>query len=253
MAVVETVCRWGDCDEEYETVSDLGWHILHQHVKGQKAANRQQKTSGYFCRWEGCERHDKPFKGCYNLEHHVRYQHTKEKPFTCDRSGCNSSFSQNSDLKEHLRKRHKEIVPKISKRSRTSTIDSPAVSSSSAVAHLQSQQIAMAAPSVAISQQAPAPAPAVLPPPPQAAPRPTKKPRVAVAEEQEAPPIIEIKDLIDTQILEMSKKRAELEERLHFPIVGLVSPGLLLALQDPSTSLVVPTANISKNSLYYLL
>ena len=114
-----SACAWEGCGKQFESLSLLGSHIFETHVLEQKQSNRKLKTSGYHCRWEGCPRPQKPFKGCYNLEHHLRYQHTKEKPYSCHKAGCLSSFSQQSDLKEHLRKRHKEDVPKQSKRART--------------------------------------------------------------------------------------------------------------------------------------
>jgi hypothetical protein len=111
--VVEgAVCRWLECKAVFSSLKELGLHIR-EHLKHQKAINRKAKTCGYVCKWEGCSRQT-PFKGCYNLEHHLRYQHTGEKPFECDT--CSSCFAQRSDLLEHRQKIH-SIFPTPHKRS----------------------------------------------------------------------------------------------------------------------------------------
>ena len=108
------VCRWAGCGAQCPNLDELGNHLA-EHIKHHKAANRREKRSGYFCEWEGCTR-TKPFKGCYNLEHHLRYQHTGEKPFVCPKFWCNSRFAQHSDLKEHLRNIHCEDTVAVKKK-----------------------------------------------------------------------------------------------------------------------------------------
>src|SRR3990167_718170 len=98
-------CEWEECNSTFATLTDLGTH-LSGHIKGQKLENRSNKKSGYICKWKNCTRNSKPFKGCYNLEHHLRYQHTGEKPFHC--KSCASKFAQRSDLIEHLRNIHNQ-------------------------------------------------------------------------------------------------------------------------------------------------
>jgi len=96
------ICKWDECFKEFTSLKDLGQH-LRSHIEKQKDTNRQSKKSGYVCKWENCSRTN-PFKGCYNLEHHLRYQHTGERPFQCN--SCTSSFAQRSDLTEHLQNIH---------------------------------------------------------------------------------------------------------------------------------------------------
>ncbi len=82
------VCEWrcGErlCGLQFEELGQLGLHIREEHIKTQKKQNRVLKMTGSRCYWRGCERPlDKPFNSCYNLEVHVRFQHTHEKPFVC--------------------------------------------------------------------------------------------------------------------------------------------------------------------------
>lgn len=108
------LCKWDGCNESFTSLSSLGSHLT-SHIKQQKTQNRSNKKSGYICKWEDCTR-GAPFKGCYNLEHHLRYQHTGEKPFQC--KYCPSSFAQRSDMSEHLFNIHNR-KPQTKKRGRT--------------------------------------------------------------------------------------------------------------------------------------
>ena len=108
-------CKWNDCNESFASLSMLGCHLT-DHIKQQKTLNRSNKKSGYHCKWKDCKR-STPFKGCYNLEHHLRYQHTGEKPFQC--KYCSSSFAQRSDMTEHLYNIHNRKPTK--KRGRNKT------------------------------------------------------------------------------------------------------------------------------------
>ena len=102
-------CLWDNCDEILPNLSELGKH-LHSHIIMQKKENRTNRKSGYQCKWSGCER-DTPFKGTYNLEHHLRYQHTGEKPHIC--KWCSTGFAQKSDLTEHLSNIHNRKEPEL--------------------------------------------------------------------------------------------------------------------------------------------
>ena len=108
-------CQWEDCNRKFETVGELGDHVR-LHIAAQKKENRRNKTRGFYCKWRNCNR-EKAFKGLYNLDHHLRYQHTGEKPYSCEK--CPSVFGQESDLKEHLIKIHQEKVPSKPRKSRS--------------------------------------------------------------------------------------------------------------------------------------
>jgi len=95
------ICKWKKCNSSFNEMESLAIHIC-EHIKEQKFINKREKKKGFTCEWAGCAR-DKPFNSCYNLEHHIRYKHTGEKPYACSVMGCYSRFAQASDLKEHLR------------------------------------------------------------------------------------------------------------------------------------------------------
>jgi len=103
---VTFVCQWEACFLEFSTHENLCSHVALDHVAKQKRTNRAERTSGYPCRWTDCPRGGLPFKGVYNLQHHIRYLHTKERPHACNITPCRSRFAQASDLREHLRLIH---------------------------------------------------------------------------------------------------------------------------------------------------
>jgi hypothetical protein len=89
VATCEWVSEGRTCGLQFEELGQLGLHIRDEHIKTQKKQNRVTKMTGSRCYWRGCERPlDRPFNSCYNLEVHVRFQHTHEKPFVCPYAYC---------------------------------------------------------------------------------------------------------------------------------------------------------------------
>jgi hypothetical protein len=89
VALCEWVSEGRTCGLQFEELGQLGLHIRDEHIKTQKKQNRITKMTGSRCYWRGCERPlDRPFNSCYNLEVHVRFQHTHEKPFVCPYAFC---------------------------------------------------------------------------------------------------------------------------------------------------------------------
>jgi len=103
-------CRWKNCNATFNDMEAQANHIAEAHIKVQKLLNRKEKKRGFACEWTGCTR-EKPFNSCYNLEHHIRYKHTGEKPYACTVTGCFSRFAQASDLREHLRLHSNPVHP----------------------------------------------------------------------------------------------------------------------------------------------
>ncbi len=93
----DVVCEWTDdgavCGAVFGELAQLGRHLREAHIAAQKKNNRVARLTGSRCYWRGCERPpDKPFNSTYNLELHLRFQHTGERPFVCQLS-CILSFS----------------------------------------------------------------------------------------------------------------------------------------------------------------
>jgi hypothetical protein len=265
MTNAKLVCGWINCGATFDTVTLLGAHLSETHVKEQKHQNKKAKLSGYHCHWVGCLRPGRPFKGCYNLEHHLRYQHTKEKPFVCTREGCTSSFSQKSDLKEHLRKKHKEDVPKDNKRQRQRSSDSP-----THPPHGPTERPVLKddAPAAASSSHANPDASDFLTFPPVSvdpmfAPQcnnhmededlgfdvepQLKKQRDMKEDEFDSqlfhfPPILDQSLFLEEQLFNLQHAQSSLQTKLCTPIAGLVPESLLMILQDPSALFVLPAA-----------
>ncbi len=63
----------------------------------------------YIAKPYACDQCDKSFTQNSNLKTHIRFIHTKERPYTCDM--CPKSFTQNSNLKNHIRHIHTKEKP----------------------------------------------------------------------------------------------------------------------------------------------
>ncbi|WFD05432.1 zinc-finger protein [Malassezia vespertilionis] len=117
-------CGWEDCNESFDTHTELTDHLANQHV----GCGRKE----YECRWVGCKRAaegrkfhqkqkvlrhiqthtgDRPyvcplcqkrFSEMNTLTQHIRI-HTKERPYKCDFPGCDKSFSVAGSLTIHKR------------------------------------------------------------------------------------------------------------------------------------------------------
>lgn len=92
---VETNCHWEDCTQEFATQADLVLHISKDHLE-------KNSKNGYVCRWNECNREQKPFKAHYMLVVHMR-RHTGEKPHKCNFENCFKSYSRLENLKTHVR------------------------------------------------------------------------------------------------------------------------------------------------------
>lgn len=91
------VCEWlhddgSVCGRHFDNCQKLTEHLETEHVK-----TRQKE---YFCRWQGCERHNKPFKQRQKIARHLQV-HTNNKPFRCD--VCGHSFGEMHVLRQHMR------------------------------------------------------------------------------------------------------------------------------------------------------
>ncbi|KAG8511317.1 Transcription factor IIIA, partial [Galemys pyrenaicus] len=82
------VCTASDCDQKFNTKSNLKKHFERKHENQQKQ---------YVCDFEGCK---KTFKKHQQLKIH-QCQHTNESPFKCTHEGCGKDFATPSRLKRH--------------------------------------------------------------------------------------------------------------------------------------------------------
>ncbi|KAJ8061246.1 hypothetical protein OCU04_010316 [Sclerotinia nivalis] len=98
-------CKWLTnnhlCGQVFTSESDLQTHVKDFHL------SVLNKTSGYFCKWQGCSRKHKMgvkegFSQRGKLERHMA-SHTGFKECTCDFPGCGKTFAAAQSLKQHYR------------------------------------------------------------------------------------------------------------------------------------------------------
>ncbi|CAO3577540.1 unnamed protein product [Absidia cylindrospora] len=97
----EMKCLWKNCGTIRVGVRDLTDHIVSAHVGGGKPL--------YRCEWENCRRSHKPFTKRHKICNHLRV-HTGERPFVCDKPGCEKRFSRLDSLTTHI-KTHSTVRP----------------------------------------------------------------------------------------------------------------------------------------------
>jgi uncharacterized Zn-finger protein len=91
------VCKWLHddgtiCARQFTSPQSLTEHLESEHV-----GTRQKE---YYCRWNGCDRHKKPFKQRQKIARHLQI-HTNNKPYRCE--VCGHSFGEMHVLKQHMR------------------------------------------------------------------------------------------------------------------------------------------------------
>merc|ERR1712054_382064 len=92
-------CLWSGCGQLFPTVSDVTSHVNESHIAS------QSKDTGFRCLWLGCPR-TKAFVRDWVLRDHIRAQHTKDKPFECNLSGCEWRFPTVRQLRFHQKSVH---------------------------------------------------------------------------------------------------------------------------------------------------
>ncbi|ORZ10481.1 hypothetical protein BCR42DRAFT_333749 [Absidia repens] len=95
------ICQWADCAMEFEKQPQLIAHVKTLHIGTGK--------SFYQCRWNGCQRGEKPFTKRHKMHNHLRV-HTGERPYICMEEGCGKRFARPDSLSTHG-KIHTNIRP----------------------------------------------------------------------------------------------------------------------------------------------
>ncbi|KAI5800111.1 hypothetical protein EDC01DRAFT_628621 [Geopyxis carbonaria] len=97
------MCEWQDvdaagtthtCGQVFATSNELQQHARDVHITALK------KRTGYYCRWQSCNRRDKPFSQKGKVERHLQ-THTGFKSCTCE--VCGKEFSAPQALQQHIR------------------------------------------------------------------------------------------------------------------------------------------------------
>uniref|UniRef100_A0A182JG87 Uncharacterized protein n=1 Tax=Anopheles atroparvus TaxID=41427 RepID=A0A182JG87_ANOAO len=86
-------CYWRDCDNKFDSSSQLLDHLQIAHVNTQKGP--------YACLWDGCKVHNKECTKFNWLEKHV-LSHACSKPHKCIVAGCGMRFASQSTLLKHV-------------------------------------------------------------------------------------------------------------------------------------------------------
>ncbi|RZB39870.1 zinc finger protein jing -like, partial [Asbolus verrucosus] len=89
------VCRWAECNAQFDTSGALLEHLQIKHVISQ--ATQEQ----YVCLWLGCKVHGRTSCSRSWLERHV-LAHAGTKPFRCIVDGCGQRFNSQLTLERHV-------------------------------------------------------------------------------------------------------------------------------------------------------
>lgn len=92
-------CEWDDCVRSFSDRTTLANHVHDDHIVPHKEHNKKNKLKGCRCLWRTCG-YIKSFRSFYNLEMHIGFKHTRNKPYACDE--CEWRFVQRSDLESHM-------------------------------------------------------------------------------------------------------------------------------------------------------